>query len=72
MNTLPENVKIGDKFYPIRGSKNNLSEVVDFYEVRSMQSNEIIKYICMAKGINALATNLFEVPFSTVVRNKAN
>jgi len=61
------NVSIGQRF---KQGKNLIAIVVDFYEVRSMTSNEHKQYICMAKLENSLATNIFEVPFSTVVRNK--
>lgn len=60
-------VNIGDKF---KNGKINIYEVVDFYEVKSMKSGEIVSYQCIAKGVNTLSTNLFETPFSTVLRNK--
>lgn len=61
------NVSIGQRF---KHSKNLIAIVVDFYEVRSMTSTEHKQFICMAKLENGLATNIFDVPFSTVVRNK--
>lgn len=61
------NVSIGQKF---KHGKNLTAIVVDFYEVRSITTKEIINYICIAKLENSLATNLFDIPFSTVVRNK--
>lgn len=61
------NVSIGQRF---KHGKNLTAIVVDFYEVRSITTNEHIKYICMAKLENGLATNIFDIPFSTVVRNK--
>lgn len=60
------NVTIGDKF---RTGKHTEAVVVDFHEVRSMISGEIVKYICIAQA-TGIATNKFDVPFATVVRNK--
>ena len=61
------NVSIGQRF---KHGKFHTAIVVDFYEVRSITTKEIINYICIAKLENSLATNLFDIPFSTVVRNK--
>lgn len=58
-------VKIGDEFMY---QKNVKCTVVDFYEQKSVLTGEVINYICIAKS-NNLSTNLFEVPFATVVRN---
>lgn len=60
-------VKIGDKF---RQGKNLSCEVVDFYEIKSVTTGESKGFQCIAKGIDTIANNLFEVPFSTVLRNK--
>ena len=62
-------VKIGDKF---RQGKNLTAVVVDFYDVISVTSGELIKNICVAKLVDGLANNTFEVPFATVMRNKIN
>lgn len=63
------NVTIGQKF---KQGKYLVCEVVDFIEKKSMVSGEIVGYMCMATGINSLATNSFEVPFATVVRHQIN
>ncbi|MFA5772752.1 MAG: hypothetical protein WC974_08500 [Thermoplasmata archaeon] len=59
-------VKIGDKF---RTGKHISATVVDFWEVKSLAKNEIVKHICVAQA-EGLANNIFETPFSTVQRNK--
>ena len=61
------NVEIGDKF---KNGKHLIAEVVDFHKVCSYTNNDIVRWECIAKGINTLATNTFIVQFSTVVRNK--
>lgn len=61
------NVTIGDKF---KTGKNIVSQVVDFIEKKSMVTGEIVGYICIAKGVDTVAVNTFEVPFATVMRNK--
>lgn len=61
-----KNVKIGDRF---KTGRHTSAHVVDFYEVRSLTTGEVIEYKCIAKS-DTIATNSFEVPFSTVVRNK--
>ncbi len=60
-------VKIGDKF--IKG-KVHICEVVDFYEVKSLVTGQVVEHLCIARGVNTLATNTFETPFSSVIRNK--
>lgn len=57
-------VKIGDTF----ADAFHTYEVVDFHEVRSMVSGEIVDYKCICRGVNTLATNCFDVPFVTVRR----
>lgn len=64
-------VSIGDLFLE-RGSKNLKSIVVDILECRSLQTNEVVKYICVAEPVGQMATNQFEVPFATVQRYKVN
>lgn len=64
-------VSIGDMFLE-RGSKNLKAIVVDILECRSLQTNEVVKYICIAEPVDSLATNQFEVPFATVQRYKVN
>ena len=61
------NVTIGDKF---KHGKHTICEVVDFYETKSMTDGETKSFQCIANGIDSFATNTFEVPFSTVVRNR--
>lgn len=64
-------VTIGDRFYIMEDRKSGLVyEVVDFWEIRSVTTGEIVGRKCMAKGLNTLATNEFEVPFATVIRNR--
>ena len=63
------NVTIGDRFYK---GKNSICEVVDFIELKSIVTGEIIGYQCIAVQVNGLAKNRFETPFSTVVRHKLN
>lgn len=65
------NVSIGDKFRPTN-TKNTICEVVDFLECRSMVTGAVTGYVCIAKGITGMATNTFEIPFATVVRNRIN
>lgn len=64
------NVTIGDKFKP--NNKHLIAEVVDFVETKSLVRNEVTGHICMAKLVNGIATNSFEVAFATVIRNKVN
>lgn len=61
-------VTIGDRF---QKGKHTICEVVDFEEIKSLVSGEIKGYRCIAKS-TSLSTNTFEVPFATVVRNRAN
>jgi hypothetical protein len=61
------NVKIGDKF---KNGKYLTAEVIDFYEVKSLTTGEIIKYECIAKSTNEMTIGTFSVPFTTVLRNK--
>jgi len=60
-------VKIGDKF---KQGSSIINEVVDFYEVRSLKHNKIVEYQCVATDSKGLSTNLFIVPFATVIRNR--
>jgi len=62
-------VTIGDKF-KMGGRSTNIYEVVDFYTVKSATTGEEIRIECIAKGINTIATNKFEVAFATVIRHK--
>lgn len=60
------NVSIGDKF---KTGKHMEAVIVDFIEKHSMTTNQIVGYICIAKA-KGQASNHFEVPFATVVRNR--
>jgi hypothetical protein len=62
-----KNVKIGDKF---KYGKNLTAKVVDFHIVTSLKTSKVVKYLCIAQLIGGLATNEFEVPFASVIRNK--
>lgn len=59
-------VTIGDKFK----KGNHECEVVDFYEVKSLDNNQVIYHLCIAKIKTALCNGVFEVPFATVIRYK--
>lgn len=65
---MPNDIKIGDKF---KTGKHTIAEVVDFYEVKSVSTNKIVGYQCIAKAIDT-ASNEFEVPFSRVILHKLN
>jgi K+-transporting ATPase c subunit len=60
-------VKIGDRF-TLRG-KNVKAKVLDILEKKSLLTGNTVGYICLAES-EGLSTNTFEVPFSTVVRNR--
>ena len=60
-------VKIGDKF---KYQKYGIGKVVDFHIVTSLKTGKLVQYLCVAKLIDSLATNEFEIPFATVIRNK--
>ena len=63
----PYNVAIGDRF---KVGKKTTAKVVDIREIKSMVTGLTTGYQCIAKGEGFIATNEFEVPFSTVVRNR--
>ena len=56
----------GDKFE----YKNGIYEVTSVCHVIDSETGEIIDKKCYARGINTLAKNVFEIPFSTVSMNK--
>jgi hypothetical protein len=60
-------VKIGDKFMQ---GKSNVCEVIDFYEIISLKTGSLVGHQCIAKNLNGLSHNPFQVPFSTVIRNR--
>jgi hypothetical protein len=68
MITCPpsESIKIGDVF---KYYKHGKAKVVDIYEVKSTATGKTVGYMCMAQMLT-LSTNLFEVPFNTVIRGK--
>lgn len=59
-------VKIGDTF---KTGKHSTATVVDFYELRSMVTGDVVGHQCIVKA-NGLSCNTYEVPFATVSRNK--
>lgn len=59
-------VTIGDKF---KTGKYSTAVVVDFLEKKSKVTGKVVGDICVAKAMG-YAQNEFDVPFSTVVRNK--
>ena len=63
-------IQIGDEFYSTP-KKKILNEVVDIVKTFSTAKNQWNeKVIFVAKGINTLATNTFEVSKATIVRNR--
>lgn len=60
---------VGDKFKN-PSYKNSVSVVVDMLEQKSLVSGEIVDYVCIAQPIDQPAKNRYDVPFSTVLRNK--
>jgi hypothetical protein len=62
-------VKIGDHFRP-NNSKHIVAEVVDILECKSLKTGEVTGYMCIARNITGLATNTFEVSFTSVKRFK--
>lgn len=62
-----KNVTIGDCF---KQGKNLVCQVVDFHEIKSVTTGENKGFLCIAKGVNTMAKNEFDVPFATVVRNR--
>lgn len=62
------NVKIGDKFMY---GKNILCEVVDIVKTFSTARNEWNEgIIYLARGINTMAKNTFDVSKTTIIRNR--
>ena len=61
-----KNVTIGDIFKR-KQYKHSTFEVVDFYALTSQVTGEVISYQCIAREYKGLSSNLFEVPFSSVV-----
>jgi hypothetical protein len=60
-------VSIGDNF---KKGKSAICQVIDFRKVTSMKTGDTIGYQCIAIQKNGWACNVFEVPFTTVLRNK--
>ena len=65
INMTIRNVKIGQNFY----KGNVICTVVDFIEEKSMVTGQVTGIKCMARA-NSVSTNVYEIPFATVVRNK--
>ena len=66
MNIKIKNVSVLDRFI-YKGLK---AIVIDIAEVKSLVNNEIIEYKCYARMLEGFAHNTFEIPFSTVVKNR--
>ncbi len=66
MKAIIRGVSKGDRF----NYKNGLYEVTSVCEVIDAENGEIIDKKCYARGIDTLAKNVFEIPFSTVIKNK--
>jgi len=67
MKATINGVSKGDKF---KYRKNGTFEVVSVCHVIDAETGEIIDRKCYARGIDTLAKNVFEIPFSTVALNK--
>ena len=65
MKATINGVSKGDRFEYKKG----IYEVVAVCHVIDCENGEIIDRKCYARGVNTLAKNVFEVPFSTVKRN---
>jgi hypothetical protein len=66
-------ISIGTKFKGIgKVRKNDVYEVVEILNCYSQQSEKYVKSIYIAKGINTLATNEFEVCKTTILRGIIN
>jgi hypothetical protein len=50
--------------------QNKKAIVIDIAEVKSLLTGEVIEYKCYARMIEGYATNNFEIPFSTVAKNR--
>ena len=70
MGEFKTTVEIGDKFY-YNGSKHKLSEIVDILDCHSRKHGTVTGQIYLAKLVNGLSTNTFDVAKSTVVRYRA-
>lgn len=58
----------GDKF----NYKKSIFEVVAVCHIVDVENGEIIGKKCYARGVDTLAKNTFEIPFSTVKLNLIN
>lgn len=65
-NMTIKGATIGDRF---KTGKHTTAIVCDFVEKKSLTTGEVVGYLCIAKS-EGLASNEFEVPFTTVLRNK--
>jgi len=66
MGTSIKGVSKGDRF----GYKKEIYEVVAVCNVVDIENGEVIDKKCYARGVDTLAQNVFEIPFSTVGLNK--
>lgn len=71
MGEFKTTVEIGDRFH-YNGSKYKLSEIVDILDCYSRKTGELTGQIYLAKLVNGLSTNTFDVAKSTVVRHRAD
>lgn len=67
IKVFKQEIKIGDKFMYNRHTK---AEIVDIFKTYSTATGERGNDIFIAKGINSLSTNTFEVCKVTVIRNR--
>lgn len=67
MTARIKNVYLGDRF---KTGKNTIAKVVDLREIKSIVTGLTTGYQCIAAPEAPNTVGLFEVPFSTVVRNR--
>lgn len=66
MKATVNGVSKGDRFAYKKGTY----EVVAVCHVVDVENGEIIDRKCYARGVDTLAKNIFEIPFSTVAINR--
>lgn len=66
MKATINGISKGDKF----NYKKGIYEVTSVCHVIDAENGEIIDKKCYARGLDTLAKNVFEIPFSTVTLNK--
>ena len=66
-----KNVSIGDQFIDSSHRKSKrVSTVIDFYEVKSMKTGELIRHECISEHEFMGYRMKRKVSFTTVLRNK--